>query len=223
MLSFLIASMESWQQDELWDHLTRKIYLWGQQPQSIFLLTVVGFLRHKRPTSSVCPQCPLLPRRNTTKTLFFVAFMKMEDLYYQLLKIGIWVMMWDFIRILFLLLPIIVHCTARLGVGYVEEDREATIHPWLPPTWTGVHIFSRVAYSRLNSDDIWVRKKSRKLPMIPGGIYSSKSGKFIHYWKKNFHGNEQIVPWLSGCEERKQCQDKRIQTNWLLKELEWEN
>ncbi|CAD7667383.1 unnamed protein product [Nyctereutes procyonoides] len=34
---------------------------------------------------------------------------------------------------------------------------------------------NRVAYSRLNSDDIWVRKKSRKLPMIPGGIYSSKS------------------------------------------------
>uniref|UniRef100_A0A5F9CWV4 Ankyrin repeat and fibronectin type III domain containing 1 n=1 Tax=Oryctolagus cuniculus TaxID=9986 RepID=A0A5F9CWV4_RABIT len=35
--------------------------------------------------------------------------------------------------------------------------------------------FPRVAYSRLRGDDIWVRKTSRRLPMIPGGIYSSKS------------------------------------------------
>lgn len=37
--------------------------------------------------------------------------------------------------------------------------------------------FSRVAYGRLNGDDIWARRKSRRLSMIPGGIYSSKSGK----------------------------------------------
>lgn len=36
----------------------------------------------------------------------------------------------------------------------------------------------------MNGDDVWVRKKSRRLPMIPGGIYSSKSGKFISLVKK---------------------------------------
>ncbi|KFO34990.1 hypothetical protein H920_03692 [Fukomys damarensis] len=34
---------------------------------------------------------------------------------------------------------------------------------------------TRAAYGRLNSNDMWARKKSRRLPLVPGGIYSSKS------------------------------------------------
>jgi hypothetical protein len=37
--------------------------------------------------------------------------------------------------------------------------------------------FPRVAYGRLNGEDFWARKKSWRLPMIPGGIYSLKSGR----------------------------------------------
>ena len=64
-----------------------------------------------------------------------LAFMKMKDAYYQLLKIGIWVMMWDFTRILFLLLPIIVN-TVLLdwgsGVGKRRGKPQSTLG-CLPP------------------------------------------------------------------------------------------
>lgn len=79
-----------------------------------------------------------------------------------------------------------------LGMGDGEEERQAAIHMGhfevrgKIPLYNLVASclnkstrlsFPRVAYGRLNGDDIWARKKSRRLPMIPGGIYSSKSGK----------------------------------------------
>lgn len=72
------------------------------------------------------------------------------------------------------------------------EEREATIHTGhfestrkmclchLVTSHLNEHaslFFPSVPYGRLNSDDVWARRKSRRLPMIPGGIYSSKSGK----------------------------------------------
>ena len=41
----------------------------------------------------------------------------------------------------------------------------------LPPI---AFLLLRVAYSRLNGD---ARKKSKRLPMVPGGIYSPMSGR----------------------------------------------
>lgn len=72
--------------------------------------------------------------------------------------------------------------------------------------------FSRVAYGRLNGDDIWARRKSRRLSMIPGGIYSSKSGKvyfMIEKKKKSFHESKQTMHVLNECKERGQCPEKK--------------
>ncbi|KAK2111637.1 hypothetical protein P7K49_011383 [Saguinus oedipus] len=43
--------------------------------------------------------------------------------------------------------------------------------PWKSQRYTVTG--NRVAYGRLNPDGIWARKRSRRLPMVPQGIYSS--------------------------------------------------
>ena len=182
----------------------------------------------ERPSLSVCPQCPLLPRRNTTETLFRVPFKNIEDTYCQVLKIRIWVMVWDFIGILFLLLLIILVWFARslLGLGGGEEGQkpqssqgtlrwEARGLPavWLPPTWTRVYIFPFPGWPMLH----WMLMTSGPGRSQGGSQWSPRAFiapsqvKFISLLTQYFHGSKQKRSWLNGCKERGQCQEKRIQ------------
>lgn len=116
----------------------------GNRPQSMSYWLRSASWGTERPPLSVHPQCPLLPRRVTTEALFRVSFKKTDHPYYQLLKTGIWVMAWDFIGILFLLLLIILQWVARpfLGVGAWGRGerrqstpgalRQAASHAYLP-------------------------------------------------------------------------------------------
>lgn len=61
--------------------------------------------------------------------------------------------------------------------------------------------FPRVPYGRLNSEGIWTRRKSRRLPVIPGGIYSSRSGKLCFRVERNKGFQEVsnvLTDWLQG-------------------------
>lgn len=179
------------------DHLTWKIHLWGRQPHRVLLLTVVGFLRHEKAFECVHTG-PSTAQEDSTDTLLLVPFKKMNSSYYHLWKMEIWVMAWDFSGILFLFLLIILHRIARklLAMGRGGE-RSHNSHFELRGRMCLCHFvtshlnkrvslfFPRVSYGRLNSDVIWARRKSRRLPMIPGGIYISKSGKVYFIIEKN--------------------------------------
>lgn len=187
------------------------------------LLTVVCFLRHRKPSPTVCPECPLLPRRITTEALFRVSFKKTDDPYYQLLKTGIWVMVWDFIGILFLLLLIILQWAARSflgmgGWGRGERSHSPPLARWdrrplgacLPATWTTVHVFLFPGWPVFS----WMATTSGPgrgqggSQWSPGAFIAPNQVNLISLLTKSFHESEQTQHWPNGCKERGQIKKK---------------
>lgn len=194
----------------------------GYRPQSMSYWLRSASWGTERLPPSVYPQRPLLPRRVTTEALFRVSFKTTDDPYYQLLKTGIWVMAWDFIGILFLLLLIILQWVARpfLGVGGWGRGersqstpgalRQAASRACLPAAWTTVHVFpfpGRPVVSWMATTSGPGRGQGGS-QWSPGAFTAPNQVNLISLLTKSFHESEQSQYWPNGRKERGQVKKK---------------